>query len=78
MTNTKFFCSFFVLIILINSGFMSTEGRPIKDAETQNYIDEEITTKIGELYVEAIKTGGPSDEGRGHKLNSGPSPGEGH
>ena len=63
---------------------MSIEARPMK---AQTTVDVGITTKIGDLYVEAIKTGGPSD-GKGHQFTeghsleaikeSGPSPGEGH
>lgn len=87
MKNSMFFGIFFILLLL-NSVFLSIEARPINAVEVENYINEEITTKIGDLYIEAIKTGGPSDAGKGHKFteghslqgikNSGPSPGEGH
>lgn len=87
---TKFF-GIFLALLLTNSAFMSTEARPFREAEPQNYVGEElIMSKIGELYVEAIKTGGPSD-GKGHGftdgevsqslqrvMNSGPSPGQGN
>ncbi|KAL3514416.1 hypothetical protein ACH5RR_027133 [Cinchona calisaya] len=66
----------------------NTEARPLKVAEALNSMDEGIMTKIGELFVQGIKTGGPGDKGRGQKLinghslqvikNSGPSPGDGH
>lgn len=85
----------FAVLILINLLFSSliflnSEARPLNvvlsatDQSAENPIE-----KVWEgLYAEAIKTGGPSPRGEGHKYidastlggvkNSGPSPGMNH
>ncbi|OIT37626.1 hypothetical protein A4A49_52171 [Nicotiana attenuata] len=80
----------FAVLILINllfssSIFLNSEARPLNVVlAAENPIE-----KIWEgLYAEAIKTGGPSSRGEGHKYidastlggvkNSGPSPGMNH
>lgn len=70
---------FLLLLLLLSSFFFSIEARPVRDSEPQS---------MEELYVEAIKTGGPSHGGDGHaathaltlgEINrSGPSPGAGN
>lgn len=70
-----------LFLLLLSSLFFSIEARPIRDSEPQSMIEGEI---IEELYVEAIKTGGPSHGGDGHAAThalihkSGPSPGAGN
>ncbi|TMW83088.1 hypothetical protein EJD97_002992 [Solanum chilense] len=71
----------FVLLIVVNvllssSLFINIEARPLN------------VVNVDGLYFEAIKTGGPSSRGEGHKYrdvstlggvkNSGPSPGMNH
>lgn len=76
------------LLLLLSSLFFPNEARPMRTLEHQSVIDREIMKVLDELYVEAIKTGGPSHGGDGHAATnaltlegikkSGPSPGAGN
>ncbi|KAG5613025.1 hypothetical protein H5410_024306 [Solanum commersonii] len=65
-----------VNVLLSSSLFLNSEARPLN------------VVNVDGLYFEAIKTGGPSSKGEGHKYrdastlggvkNSGPSPGMNH
>lgn len=56
------FLLFIVFILSVNQ----VEARNPKNLMHQTSIDTKITKILGELYVEAIKTGGPSHGGDGH------------
>lgn len=73
--------NFFAVVIAVNlllssSLFLNSEARPLN------------VVNVDGLYFEAVKTGGPSPRGEGHKYvdattlggvkNSGPSPGMNH
>ncbi|KAK4751452.1 hypothetical protein SAY87_004934 [Trapa incisa] len=62
--------------------FRVSEARPLGPAGGSP-LARGVEAMIQGLYLEAIKTGGPSSGGKGHGFttyftNSGPSPGEGH
>ncbi|KAG8377486.1 hypothetical protein BUALT_Bualt08G0037900 [Buddleja alternifolia] len=79
---------FTVLILLLSCIFFPNEARLFKPVQQQNMIDREIMKILDDLYVEAMKNGGPSHGGDGHAATdaltlggikkSGPSPGDGH
>lgn len=80
---TSMIKSLTLFLLLLSSLIMFVpinEARPIRDS----MIEREIEKVLNELYVEAIKTGGPSHGGDGHGLTlggikkSGPSPGAGN
>lgn len=89
MAGNRGVLSFFICAVLLSSLFFTNEGRVIKEKHS-NPIDSEIEKVLEELYVEAMKTGGPSHGGEGHGAThgwgltlegiktSGPSPGQGH
>lgn len=73
-----------IFVLLFSSFFFINEARPLSMAEQHNSIE----SSVEKLYLEAIKTGGPSHGGEGHRSTndltledikkSGPSPGDGH
>ncbi|GKV04540.1 hypothetical protein SLEP1_g16693 [Rubroshorea leprosula] len=72
-----------ILVLLVSSSLF--EARPLHDADQS--ISKGLDMFFDGLYIEGIKTGGPSNGGKGHAFtntdtlgtNSGPSgPGEGH
>lgn len=79
-----------VLLLLISCHLFSVQARLLKPAADQNRnsIEMEIAKVLNHLYVEAVKTGGPSHGGDGHAAThgltlggikrSGPSPGAGN
>ncbi|KAL9172332.1 hypothetical protein ABFS82_03G038800 [Erythranthe guttata] len=83
---------FFVLVLVVivmGCLFFSVEARVLKsDANYQqnhkSAIEMDIVKILEDLYVEGVKTGGPSHGGDGHALTlggikkSGPSPGAGN
>ncbi|KAH6782253.1 hypothetical protein C2S52_000866 [Perilla frutescens var. hirtella] len=83
-----FFSNLLLLILLISFVFVN-EARLLKPDRNQSPIEKEIMKVLDDLYVVAVKTGGPSHGGDGHAATnkaltlegikkSGPSPGEGH
>lgn len=85
----KFFTIFIAIYFFLSSlFFFNIEARPLNSCENQ-VMENAIDVKFVEgLYAEAIKTGGPSSRGEGHRSldaltlggikNSGPSPGMNH
>lgn len=75
----KLSITLFFSLILLSSLFRVNEARLLNDP-----VESAIEKILGELYVEAMKTGGPSHGGEGNGLalggikRSGPSPGEGN
>lgn len=75
----------FLAFLLLSSLFLSGNARPMKAMEQQSFVEKEIMNILEDLYIEGIKTGGPSSGGEGnsaiHALNlegikrSGPSRG---
>ncbi|KAL8487503.1 hypothetical protein ACS0TY_023532 [Phlomoides rotata] len=73
-----------LLLLLLSSSLFFfvpiNEARPMR----ASMIEREIVKVLDDLYVEGIKTGGPSHAGDGHSFtlggikNSGPSPGAGN
>lgn len=81
-----FFSNLLLLFLLLSAFVFANEARLLK---SQNSVEMEIVKVLDGLYVEAVKTGGPSRGGDGHAATnraltlggikkSGPSPGEGH
>ncbi|XP_054808139.1 PAMP-induced secreted peptide 2-like [Prosopis cineraria] len=82
--------TFFVVLILVNSVYMGTEGRPLSTAETGKAVAAGGDVVFFDwLALGGIKSSGPSDGGAGHKFTNsatlggikttGPSgPGVGH
>ncbi|KAK4348856.1 hypothetical protein RND71_031611 [Anisodus tanguticus] len=75
----KYFAVLIAINILFSSSlFLNIEARPLSTIEKV----------VDGLYIEAVKTGGPSSRGEGHNYidastlggikNSGPSPGMNH
>lgn len=56
----------FIFILSVNQ----VEARNPKNLMHGSSIDTEVTKILGELYVEAIKTGGPSHGGDGHAFTN--------
>lgn len=56
----------FIFILSVNQ----VEARNPKNLMHRSSIDTEVTKILGELYVEAIKTGGPSHGGDGHAFTN--------
>ncbi|CAN4122617.1 unnamed protein product [Withania somnifera] len=84
----KFFAVFIVLHFFSNSLFsFNSEAHVLNSTENQ-IMESSIDKFLEGLYVEAIKTGGPSSRGEGHRSIdaltvggikiSGPSPGMNH
>ncbi|KAJ7966565.1 PAMP-induced secreted peptide 2 [Quillaja saponaria] len=86
IVSLKFLSFIFFVLLLSNSLFIVTEARPPRSLTSSKGIG--IFFEEG-LYLQGIKTGGPTPGGKGHAftnivrklrviINSGPSPGEGH
>ncbi|CAN4092644.1 unnamed protein product [Withania somnifera] len=84
----KFFAVFIAIHFFVSSlFFFSGEARPLNSVGNQ-IMESSIDRFLKELYADAIKTGGPSSRGEGHRSidastlgeikNSGPSPGMNH
>ncbi|KAK4767698.1 hypothetical protein SAY87_002839 [Trapa incisa] len=75
-------CVLIVMAIAASMAFRVSEARPLSPAGGSS-LARGVEVLMEGLYLEAIKTGGPSSGGKGHGFttyftNSGPSPGEGH
>ncbi|KAJ4841058.1 hypothetical protein Tsubulata_028358 [Turnera subulata] len=81
---------FVILLIVISQLLVISESRPLCISAGSNggsAVYKGIGIFFDGLYIQGIKTGGPSGGGKGHALtdqirrfeeSSGPSPGEGH
>lgn len=91
-TNSKYSFSLLLLLLFLLISVQDSKARLLKtataaDADADHHLSL-IQTVVDKLYIEAIKNGGPSNGGKGHKfvnaqpvqriMNSGPSPGEGN
>lgn len=80
----KHVAAFSFLLLLLSSFFVQNEARLLKTIQHESSIEVEIMKVLNDLYLEAVKTGGPSHGGDGHALTlggikrSGPSPGAGN
>lgn len=83
------FFSNLLLLVLLCSFIFVNEARLLKPVQNQSSIEMEIMKVLDDLYVAAVKTGGPSNGGEGHAAihkaltldgikKSGPSPGAGN
>lgn len=84
----SFFSNILLLVLFVSLVFAS-EARLLKPVQNQSSIEMEIMKVLDDLYVAAVKTGGPSNGGDGHATitnalsldgikKSGPSPGSGN
>lgn len=87
--SATFFLNLLLLLVLLGSFVFVSEARSLKPVQNKSSIEMEIMKVLDDLYVAAVKTGGPSNGGDGHATitralsldgikKSGPSPGSGN
>lgn len=67
----------FLIVVLIISNSRLCESRILRLSESSKSVAKRIGIFIDELYIEGIKTGGPSAGGEGHGFKNAETLGEG-